>query len=101
MAVEKDSLLGEVIEKMPVYKSGFDISGEIVLCKNGIIIRHNGEIAKVPFQYVKYLDAMDNMALGRVRANINVFDQTNGNMDFVFEISDMHFNKLVQVCKKK
>ncbi len=101
MPKESDSLLGDVIEKMTIYKSGFDISGEILLCKKGLVIKHNGDVAKVPFAYVKYLDAMDKMALGRVRANINVFDQTNGNMDFVFEISDMHFNKLAQVCKKQ
>lgn len=101
MAQVKDSLLGDVVDSFPIYKSGFDRSGEIVLCKNGIVIKHNGETLKVPFEYVKYLDAMDKMALGRVRANVNIFDQTHGNMDIVFEISDLHFDRLLKACGKK
>ncbi len=101
MAAAKDPVLGDILETMPIYKGGFDRSGEVVLCKNGIIIKHNGETVKVPYEYVKYLDAMDRMALGRVRANVNVFDQMHGNMDFVFEISDMNFDKLSKACARK
>ena len=97
----KDSMLGDILDELPIYKSGFDRSGEILLCRNGIIVRHNGETVKAPFEYVKYIDATDKMALGRVRANVNIFDQIHGNMDLVFEISDMHFEKLLKACGKK
>ena len=97
---EKDSQFGVVLETFSIYSSGFEICGEIKLCESGLIIRHQDAVYRTPFEFVQSLDMLGKSSLARVKARMGVFDQINGNTELVFEISDLYFNKLKQLCKK-
>ena len=91
MAVQKDDLLGEIRGKMPMYSNGLDASGEIILCEKGLIVRCCGDSVKAPFSYLKMLEKAGELPLGRVRAEIDVYDQLGQKHYFFFGFSDQHF----------
>ncbi|MBM3229699.1 hypothetical protein FJZ26_04675 [Candidatus Parvarchaeota archaeon] len=97
---QPDPQLGRTIETLPIYRGGFDCAGEIAICENGLSIRHMDDRIKSPFGFVKSMDRMESLPLGRVKANLHVFDQLGGNFDLVFEISDMNYEKLKKACGK-
>ncbi|MCX8195376.1 MAG: hypothetical protein N3G22_04710 [Candidatus Micrarchaeota archaeon] len=91
---QADPALGEIKGKMPIYKNGLDISGEIILCAEGIIIRADGNTLRVPFRYVQMLEKSSEMPLGKVGVELEVFDQMGDKHYFNFGLSDNHFNLL-------
>lgn len=104
MANEKkqsDPTFGEIKGKIPVYKNGLDASGDIILCAEGLIIRAEGNTIKVPFHYVKMLEKSNDLPLGKVGVEMDVFDQLGQKHYFHFGMSDMHFLTLKKACGQK
>jgi hypothetical protein len=79
---------------MPVYKNGLDESGEISLCESGVIVKAEGSTLKVPFSYVRTLERISEMPLGKIGVEMQVFDQMGYEHNFTFGISESHFRSL-------
>ena len=99
-AISKDEVLGEIKGKMPLYKNGLDVSGEIILCENGIIVRADGNTLKVPFNYVTGLENISTMPLGKIGVEMDVSDMMGDKHSFKFGISEQHFMALKKACSK-
>lgn len=97
---QKDEALGEIKGKIPVYKNGLDMSGEIILCDTGIIVRAEGNTLKVPFRYVKMLEKSKDLPLGKVGVEMDVFDQMGEKHYYHFGMSDHHFMALKKACQE-
>ena len=95
-----DPMLGEIKGKMPLYKNGLDISGEIILCAEGIIVRAEDNSLKVPFQYIQAIEKSSQMPLGKVGVELEVYDHMGDKHRFSFAMSDNHFNILKKAAGK-
>jgi len=95
-----DPTYGEIRGKIPVYQNGLDMSGEIILCAQGLIIRADGNTIKVPFHYVKMLEKSSDLPLGKVGVEMDVFDQLGEKHYFHFGMSDQHFMLLKKTVPK-
>jgi len=93
-AKQSDPSLGEIKGKMPLYKNGLDSSGEIILCERGLIVRAEGNSVHAPFTYVKMLEKVSEMPLGKVGVEMEVFDQLGEKHYFNFGIAEQHFTML-------
>ncbi|MCX8198251.1 MAG: hypothetical protein N3F07_03625 [Candidatus Micrarchaeota archaeon] len=100
MAKQSDPTYGEIKGKIPVYKNGLDISGEIIVCQEGLIIRADGSSIKVPLHYVKMLEKSGELPLGKVGVEMDVFDQLGQKHYFHFGMSDQHFLFLKKLIPK-
>lgn len=100
MAAPKDDVFGVILGKMPLYKNGLDMSGEIILCETGLIVRADGNSLRVPFGYVTMLEKISAMPLGKVGVEMEVFDQMGDKHSFNFGMSDQHFVMLKKACSK-
>lgn len=98
-AVQKDDFLGEIRGKMPMYSNGLDASGEIIMCEKGVIVRNEGDTIKAPFSYIKMLEKAGDLPLGRVRAEMDIFDQMGQKHYFYFGFSEHHYVMLKKAIK--
>ena len=97
---QKDDILGEIKGKVPLYKNGLDISGEIILCEDGLIVHAEGNTLKVPFRYVQMLEKASDMPLGKIGVEMELYDQMGEKHYFNFGMSDQHFKLLKKECSK-
>jgi len=100
MAKEKDPVLGEIKGKMPMFKNGLDMTGEIILCEEGLIVRNEGNTMKVPFVYVTMLGKMSDLPLGKVGVEMEVATQMGDKNYMTFAMSESHFTMLKKACGK-
>jgi hypothetical protein len=70
------------------------MNGEIIICEKGVIVRAGGNTIKTPYSYIKMLEKSGDLPMGRVTAEMDVYDQLGQKHYFQFGISDMHFNGL-------
>ena len=89
-----DDFLGEIKGRMPMYSNGLDSSGEIILCEKGVIVRSGGNSIKAQFSYIKMFEKAGDLPMGRVRAEMDIFDQMGQKHYFYFGFSDLHFATL-------
>ncbi|VVC01125.1 Uncharacterised protein [uncultured archaeon] len=99
-AEQKDPVLGDIKGKIPLYKNGLDMSGDIILCAEGLIVRAEGNTLKVPFRYVQMLEKASDMPLGKVGVEFEVYDQMGEKHYFNFGMSDQHFKTLKKATGK-
>lgn len=97
---QKDPVLGLIKGKIPLYKNGLDMSGEIILCAEGLIVMAEGNTLKVPFRYVQMLEKASDMPLGKVGVEFEVYDQMGEKHYFNFGMSDQHFQTLKKATGK-
>ncbi|MEM4634215.1 MAG: hypothetical protein QW275_03610 [Candidatus Anstonellaceae archaeon] len=95
-----DPTYGEIKGKIPVYHNGLDVSGEIIVCEQGLIVRADDKTIKVPFHYVKMLEKSSDLPLGKVGVEMDVFDQLGQKHYFHFGMSDQHFLFLKKLVSK-
>ena|SRR3989338_3851597 len=98
--VQKDPVLGEIKGKMPLYKNGLDMSGDIILCEEGLIVQAEGNTLKVPFRYVQMLEKASDMPLGKVGVEFEAYDQMGEKHYFSFGMSEQHFKTLKKAIGK-
>ena len=99
MAEEK-SPMGIVKTKIPLYNSGFNESGHILLCENGICLRTEEESVKVPYSYVQSIDRIKDLPLAKVLVGISLYDQIGAKVNVEVGMADKHYNELKRVCGK-
>lgn len=87
----KDELLGVIKGKIPMYGNGLDLSGELILCEEGVIVRAEGNTLKVPFRYVTMFEKSKDLPLGKVGVEMDVFDQGGNKHYFHVGMADQHY----------
>lgn len=97
---QKDSVFGMVSESFPVFSNGMDQSGMIYVCEKGLVIKNEGEMIRAPFDYVRNLEKISDMPLGKWGIKMEVYDQVGTRYDLTLGMNDMHFNKLKKLCPK-
>jgi hypothetical protein len=97
---QKDSVYGMVSSSFPLYESGLDQSGMIYVCEGGLVIKNEGKMIRAPFDYVRKLEKVDALPLGKVSFIIKVFDQMGVEHDMASGMNDMHYDALVKLCPK-
>jgi len=98
MAIQKDSIYGLVSESYPIFEDGFDQSGRIYLCEGGLVIKHNNKLIRTPYEYVKKLEKVSELPLGKVSVIFKVFDQMGQVYDMAVGLNDMHYDVLKKKC---
>jgi len=96
----QDEILGEIKGKIPVYGNGMDMSGDIILCAEGVIVRAEGNTIKVPFRYITMLEKSHDLPLGKIGVEMDIYDQAGQKHYFHFGMSDTHFLTLKKACGK-
>ncbi|MCX8175171.1 MAG: hypothetical protein N3E51_03120 [Candidatus Micrarchaeota archaeon] len=96
----KDEVLGEIKGRVPLYKDGLDVSGEIILCEEGLIVHCDGNTIKAPFRYVTMFEKSGELPLGKVSAEMDVYDQSGNKYYFHFALSDTHYNTIRRALGK-
>ena len=96
-----DDILGEIKGKIPVYGNGMDMSGDIILCEDGVIVRAEGNTIKVPFRYITMLEKSRDLPLGKIGVEMDIYDQAGQKHYFHFGMADTHFITLKKACGKK
>lgn len=95
-----DDILGEIKGKIPVYANGMDMSGDIILCAEGVIVRAEGNTIKVPFRYITMLEKSRDLPLGKIGVEMDIYDQAGQKHYFHFGMADTHFITLKKACGK-
>ena len=101
MAAERDSVLGEIKGRIPLFKNAIDDGGSIIMYENGILVDVEGNRVRSPFAYVKHIDKTGDMALAKVGVNLVVYDQLGEKYDFDVCMSDQHLLVLRKACGKE
>ena len=97
---QKDSVFGMVSQSYPIFSNGMDQSGTIYACEKGLLIKHEGESIRAPYEYVRNLMKVSDMPLGKWGVKMEVYDQVGNRYDLAFGMNDMHFNQLKKLCPK-
>lgn len=98
--VQKDSVYGMVSQSFGLFENGLDQTGTIYVCEGGLVIKNLGQFIRAPFDYVKKLEQVEEMPLGRVSVIVQVFDQMGAEYNFATTMADMHLNALQRLCPK-
>ncbi|VVB99242.1 Uncharacterised protein [uncultured archaeon] len=93
----KDDVLGEIKGKIPLYGNGLDMSGEIILCEEGVIVRAEDNTIKVPFRYVTMFEQSKELPLGKVGVEMDVYDQSGNKHYYHVGMATQHFTTLKKV----
>jgi len=97
---QKDSQMGMVKETIMLYGNGMDQSGKIYVCEGGLVIKEKGETIKAPFDYVKMLEKIGKLPLGKVAVEAEVYDQMGNKFSLALNMADSHFDMLKRMCTK-
>ncbi len=97
---QKDSTMGMVKETIMLYGNGMDQSGKIYVCESGLVIKDKGETIKAPFDYVKMLEKIGELPLGKVAVEAEVYDQMGNKFSLALNMADNHFDMLKRMCPK-
>ncbi len=92
--VPKDDILGEIKGKIPLYGNGLDMSGEIILCAEGVIVRAEGNTIKAPFRYVTMFEKSKELPLGKVGVEMDVYDPSGQKHYFHVGMAEQHFTAM-------
>lgn len=96
--VQKDSVYGLVTNSFPLYANGIDQTGIIYVCEKGLVIKNEGHFIRAPLEYVRGLERVEEMPLGKVSMIMRVFDQMGQEYGFAAGIADMNYEALVKMC---
>ncbi len=97
---QKDSVYGFVTKSFPLYANGIDQTGIIYVCEKGLVIKNEGHFIRAPLEYVRGLERVEEMPLGKVSMIMRVFDQMGQEHEMAVGINDMHYEKLRKLCPK-
>ncbi len=95
---QKDSVYGFVTSSFPLYANGIDQTGIIYICEKGLVIKNEGHFIRAPLEYVRGLERVEEMPLGKVSMIMRVFDQMGQEYSFAAGIADMNYEALVKMC---
>ena len=97
---QKDSVYGFVTNSFPLFANGIDQTGIIYVCEKGLVIKNEGHFIRAPLEYVRSLERVEEMPLGKVSMIMRVFDQMSVGQEYGFAagIADMHYETLVKMC---
>ena len=97
---QKDSQMGFVKETIMLYGENMDQNGTIYVCESGLVIKDKGETIKAPFDYVKLLEKVGELPLGKVAVEAQVFDQMGTKFDLALNMAGQHLEVLKRLCPK-
>jgi hypothetical protein len=97
---QKDSVYGMVSQSIGLFENGLDQTGTIYICEGGLVIKNSGQFIRAPLDYVKKLEQVEEMPMGRVSVIVQVFDQMGGEYNFATSMADMHLKVLQKLCPK-
>lgn len=95
---QKDSVFGMVRESYPIFEDAFDEAGRIYVCEGGIIFKYKNKYIRAPVEYVRKLEMVDELPLGKVSVIMKIFDQTGLEHDMAVGLNDMHYLSLKKMC---
>ena len=97
---QKDSVYGMVSQNIGLFENGLDQTGTIYICEKGLVIKNNGQFIRAPLEYVKKLEQVEEMPMGRVSVIVQCFDQLGAEYNFATAMSDMQLKALQKLCPK-
>ncbi|MFA5108280.1 MAG: hypothetical protein WC492_01975 [Candidatus Micrarchaeia archaeon] len=98
MASQKDSIFGMVSQSYPIYEDGFEQNGTIYVCEGGIVVKYNGKLIRSPFSYVKKIEKVSELPLGKVSVILKMYDQLGQVHDMAVGLNDMHYEAFRKFC---
>lgn len=98
MAVQKDSVYGFVSKAFPIFEDGFEQSGTIYVCEGGLVVKYRNKLIRAPPDYVKKMEKVSDLPLGKVSVIFKIYDQLGQEHDMAVGISDLHYETLRRMC---
>ena len=95
---QKDSVFGMVKESYPIFEEDFDEAGRIYVCEGGLVFKYKNKYIRAPVDYVRKMEKVSQLALGKVSVIFKVYDQTGFEHDMAVAINDMHYIALKKIC---
>ena len=95
---QRDSVFGMVKESYPIFEDAFDEAGRIYVCEGGLVFKYKDKYIRAPADYVRKLEKVDELPLGKVSVILKIFDQTGLEHDMAVGINDMHYISLKKLC---
>lgn len=97
---QKDSVYGMVSYSVNLFENGLEQTGTIYVCEKGLVIKNAGQFIRAPFDYVKKLEGVEEMPMGRMSVIVQCFDQLGAEYNFVTTMADMQLKALQKICPK-
>ncbi len=95
---QKDSIFGMVKESYPIFEDNFEEVGRIYVCEGGLVFKYKDKYIRAPVDYVKKMERVSELPLGKVSVIFKVYDQTGFVHDMAVGINDMHYSALKKIC---
>jgi hypothetical protein len=95
---QKDSVFGMVSQSFPIYEDGFDESGRIYVCESGLVVKKGDSLFRSPFEYVKKIEKVNELPLGKLSVIFKMYDQMGEVHDMAVGITDSHYYTLKKLC---
>ncbi|MCX8163314.1 MAG: hypothetical protein N3D10_02040 [Candidatus Micrarchaeota archaeon] len=92
--VQADSLYGIVKESFPIFEDNFDQVGTIYACQNGIVVKYKDQLIRAPYEYVRKMEKVSNLALGKVSVIFQIYDESGMEHNMAVAINDIHYTVL-------
>lgn len=92
--VQMDSVYGLVKSSYPLFEDNFEQIGTIYACENGIVIKYKDQLIRAPYEYVRKMEKVSKLALGKVSVIFQVYDQGGMEHNMAVAINDIHFSIL-------
>lgn len=95
---QKDSVYGMVKDSYPIYEDAFEEAGKIYVCEGGLVFKYKNKYIRAPPDYVRKIEKVDELPLGKVSVIFKIYDQVGGEHDMAVGINDMHYLTLRKIC---
>jgi hypothetical protein len=88
---QMDKVFGVVKNSFPIFEDNFEQVGTIYACENGAVFKYKDQFIRVPYEYVRKMEKVSNLALGKVSVIFQVYDQMGTEYNMAVAINDIHY----------
>ncbi|MFN3909840.1 MAG: hypothetical protein ACK4J0_01230 [Candidatus Anstonellaceae archaeon] len=92
--VQMDSVYGLVKNSYPIFEDNFEQIGTIYTCEQGVVIKYKDQLIRAPYEYVRKMERVSNLALGKVSVIFQIYDQSGMEHNMAVALNDIHFSIL-------
>ncbi|MEM4158219.1 MAG: hypothetical protein QXV64_00300 [Candidatus Anstonellaceae archaeon] len=92
--IQADSIYGIVKESFQLYEDNFDQVGTIYACEKGIVVKYKGQLIRAPYEYVRKMEKVSTLALGKVSVIFQIYDEAGIEHNIAAAINDIHYSSL-------
>jgi hypothetical protein len=89
-----DSVYGVAKDFFPIFEDSFEQVGGIYTFKDGIVVKYKDQFIRAPYEYVRKMEKVSKLALGKISVIFQIYDQSGSEYNFAAAINDIHYSIL-------